>query len=484
VNTHAIRATADTPAQIEEMFDGISYGKGGSVIGMVEHYLGEEIFRKGVHRYLAAHLYANATAEDFWNAQTTESGKPVDTIMSSFVEQIGAPLLTLGQSIDGQATIAQSRFFLNPGSTIDGTQAWTVPVCFTGLPCQVVKPGDATVATPAAGQPLYASAAYKGYYRVAYSPADLPSILAAAPRLTSPERIGLVGNQWALTRAGQLTVASYLDLVLALRNEDDAAVLDTAFNGVNYLQGRIATADQRKQMAAILRPAFSPIYRSLPKLRIHETPNESERRSSLFGLLGRAGDPTVLEEARGLADRYFRHDDSVDVLLATDAIQIVAFTGDAAFYDRVLAWERAAQDPRNRAAALATLADFTDPALVDRTLQLAISGEIKKQDSFSLITRLIGRPDTRRQAWAYLKQNWSKASATFTVSSGQRIVGSTGSFCSAEDHSDVAAFFAAHPVASSERTLRLALAAIDTCTAMRQSQASALDAWLTHNSAH
>ena len=66
--THAIRAReTSTPDQINELFDGISYGKGGAVLGMVENYLGAEVFRQGVHNYLEAHLYANATAEDFWN---------------------------------------------------------------------------------------------------------------------------------------------------------------------------------------------------------------------------------------------------------------------------------------------------------------------------------------------------------------------------------------------------------------------------------
>src|ERR1035441_10457550 len=68
--TRAIRAKAETREEIEQMFDGISYGKAGEVLLMVENYLGEETFRKGVHNYLAAHLYSNATAEDFWGAQT------------------------------------------------------------------------------------------------------------------------------------------------------------------------------------------------------------------------------------------------------------------------------------------------------------------------------------------------------------------------------------------------------------------------------
>ena len=50
--TRAIRAKAESRDEIEQMFDGISYGKGGAVLHMVENYLGEETFRKGVHDYL------------------------------------------------------------------------------------------------------------------------------------------------------------------------------------------------------------------------------------------------------------------------------------------------------------------------------------------------------------------------------------------------------------------------------------------------
>jgi aminopeptidase N/puromycin-sensitive aminopeptidase len=105
--THAIRAKADTRAEIAELFDGIAYGKAGAMLAMVENYVGEETFRRGVHHYLAAHLYANATAEDFWRAQTVISKKPVDKIMSSLVIQPGVPLLTF--TADGNSTIGVNK---------------------------------------------------------------------------------------------------------------------------------------------------------------------------------------------------------------------------------------------------------------------------------------------------------------------------------------------------------------------------------------
>ena len=120
--TRAIRARADTPEEIDQMFDSIAYSKASAVLLMVENYLGEETFRKGVHAYLAAHEYGNATAEDFWNAQTEVSHKPVDKIMESLVAEPGAPLLKFGPPGEfgvpagGQVPVAQSRFFLSPAS--------------------------------------------------------------------------------------------------------------------------------------------------------------------------------------------------------------------------------------------------------------------------------------------------------------------------------------------------------------------------------
>ncbi len=84
------------------MFDGITYGKAGAVLLMVENYEGKETFRKGVHNYLGAHMYGNATAEDFWNAQTEVSHKPIDKIMESFVAQPGVPLLTFAEPRERQ----------------------------------------------------------------------------------------------------------------------------------------------------------------------------------------------------------------------------------------------------------------------------------------------------------------------------------------------------------------------------------------------
>ena len=95
-NTRPIHQAAETPAQIQELFDGIAYGKAASVLRMLEAYLGEETFRAGVNAYLKEHQYANSTAEDFWETQARVSKRPVDKIMPTWVKQPGAPIIREG----------------------------------------------------------------------------------------------------------------------------------------------------------------------------------------------------------------------------------------------------------------------------------------------------------------------------------------------------------------------------------------------------
>ena len=129
------RPRPSTPDEIQQLFDGITYGKTAAVLRMIEQYLGPETFRTAVNAYLERHAYANATAEDFWTALKETSGKPVDARDAHFVTQPGAPLLSRGRRlcVDGrqQVTVTQQRFFTDPVRLRGGSpELWEVPVCF------------------------------------------------------------------------------------------------------------------------------------------------------------------------------------------------------------------------------------------------------------------------------------------------------------------------------------------------------------------
>ena len=486
--TRTIRAKADTPAEINEEFDGIAYGKAGAVLGMVENYLGPEVFRQGVHNYLAAHLYANATAEDFWNAQTANSHQPVDKIMESFVTQPGVPLLTFSNTSAGSAPVTQTRFFLAPGATASAQQSWTVPVCIKSAAspiCRVLNPTDTTLPIPMdASLPVfYANAGAQGYYRTQYTPTQLAAITAKAETtLTPPERIVLLGDTWALTRSGQNKVGDFLSLVLALKQDPNAAVLDIAVNKIHSINNTIATDEDRTRLAAILRRELVPVYTALGPPKKHESFDRQQLRATLFEALGEANDPAVLAQASQIATRVFaigdKPDKSIDPTLADSAVAIAAANGDATFYEKTMALSQNAQDPNLQSDALRLLTRFQKPIFVNRTLDYAVSGEVRNQDSWILLAILLQQRETRDQTWDYIRTHWPKVQAQFTTNSGVRIVAAVGSFCTQKQRDEVTSFFATHPVEASERTLAKSLDSIDACIQLRAAQEPNLHQWL------
>jgi aminopeptidase N/puromycin-sensitive aminopeptidase len=481
--TRTIRAKAETPDEINEMFDGISYGKAGAVLLMVENYLGEETFRKGVHNYLAAHMYGNATAEDFWNAQTAESHKPVDKIMESFVAQPGVPILNFSAP-QGSVAVSQQRFFLSPSAKSEKPQSWTVPVCMKAnggqKDCEVLSAAQQSLKTPQAPF-FFANAAGKGYYRSTY-PADVYAKIVnnVETGLIPEERITLLGDVWAQVRADKMAVGDYLNLAGAVKDDSSGDVINTALGAVATIDARIASTDEEHAaLAAWVRKNFKPAYEKLGDPSESDTPEKKELRATLFAYLGTIGkDPDVIAQAKQIAEKYLADPASVEATFAQRATGIAAVNGDGAFFDQLQKIFETSTNPQLQETALRLLAEFKDQSLEQRTLDYTVSGKVRNQDAAIQLAIMLGTLETRDQAWQYIQQNWDKVEAQLTESSGSYVVGSTGNFCTAEARDQVGSFFSTHKVAAAERTLARAKSQINDCIELRAAQEPKLREWM------
>jgi aminopeptidase N/puromycin-sensitive aminopeptidase len=482
--TRTIRAKADTPDEINQMFEGITYGKAGSVLLMVENYLGEETFRKGVHNYLSAHLYGNATAEDFWGAQTATSHQPVDKIMESLVAQPGAPVLTFSEPSGGSVGVEQRRFYVSPSIQPDPKQKWTLPVCFktagTEKNCDVLTPSDSSLKVPAE-KIFFPNAGGAGYYRVAY-PAGLFKTLVeqAETDLAPEERIRLVGDEWAQMRANRATVADYLNLVASLKDDASAEVVSSSISGVTTIYERVAaTKEERAKLANWICATFAPRLAKLGEPAANDSPNIRELRASLFELLGLYGkDPTVIAQSREIAEKYIADPGSVDSTLGKAALGVATRNGDAALFDKLQRVYETSTNPEIQQGALRQLANFEDPALAQRGLEYAVSSKVRNQDTFIQLSIPLWTDAARDQAWAFIKQNWDKVRPQLTTFGGSGIVESTGSFCTADGRDDVQKFFAEHKVPASSVSLTHAVDRINGCMELRKLQEPNLQKWL------
>jgi aminopeptidase N/puromycin-sensitive aminopeptidase len=481
--TRAIRAHADTREEIEQMFDGISYGKAGAVLAMIENYLGEETFRQGVHNYLAAHEYSNATAEDFWGAQTSTSHKPVDKIMESLVAQPGEPILTFELPANGKVAVSQKRFFLSPRIVPDPAQKWTLPVCFktaSGQNCQVLTPSETGLKAPAGGL-FFANAGGMGYYRSAY-PASVYAAMVAQVEstLTPSERISLIGDEWAQVRANKAAIGDYLDLASAVKADSGAEVVDEAISSVNTAYRQIAaSADERAGLSAWIRSTYAPVYAKLGPPAESESANTRELRAELFGLLGHSGqDPAVLAQAREIAARFLADPGSVEATLGQTALATAARHGDAALFDQLQQVYETSTNPEIQEGALRLLTQFEDPALVQRSLDYALGGKVRNQDSIIQFAITLQSDENRDQAWKYIQDNWEKVQTQLTPEMGAFLVRSTGNFCSADARASVEKFFASHKVPSADQSFKHAIESIDGCIELRKLQEPKLKLWL------
>ena len=92
-----------TVEQASQAFDGITYGKGSAVIGMLEDYVGSDAWRAGVRSYIKQHAYGNAVTDDLWQqVDKAAPGKQFVQVAHDFTLQPGVPLIKASASCDGR----------------------------------------------------------------------------------------------------------------------------------------------------------------------------------------------------------------------------------------------------------------------------------------------------------------------------------------------------------------------------------------------
>ena len=183
-------------------------------------------------RILSSTLTATPRAADFWNAMAKASGKPVDKVMPTWVEQAGAPMLSVKAQCTGNQTtveLSQARFFNDPELLKAGSpELWQIPVCIktaagASARCELMTQKQQAFKVNGCSPWVFVNAGGQGYYWSAYSP-ELTAKLAevAEQALTPQERVSLLNDEWALARAGQHPISQYLSLAQGMRSDPHA----------------------------------------------------------------------------------------------------------------------------------------------------------------------------------------------------------------------------------------------------------------------
>ncbi len=165
------------------------------------------------------------------------------------------------------------------------------------------------------------------------------------------------------------------------------------------------------------------------------------------------GDDEVRADARGYYESWTADPESVDAELAAAATAVVAATGDGDDYDRMLDQYRHGATPQVQLRHLYLLAEFQGEQLMERTLGLAMSGEVKSQNAPFLLRTAIGNLHHGRDAWEFVRRNWARINDMFPRNTIPRIVETVRTLDRPADVAQAQAFFSEHPIEQAAKTL-------------------------------
>jgi puromycin-sensitive aminopeptidase len=471
-STRAIHAIVNNPAQAVEMFDNITYQKGAAVLRMLEKYVGPDTFQKGINKYLNAHQFDNANSEDFWSAiASCTEDVPVAQIMRTFVYQPGAPLVTAGLADGGkQVDLTQQRFFPLMDQPKDKS-IWLVPVVMRELTQQV--PGssaDAGSKDPTDNallktqheqfplshsyNALVANAGGLGYYRVCYAHQQLKDLETGFKYLTPEEKMALLSDCGSLTLSQKVPIEDCLNFGLNLPQEHDP-IIQARLTGPFYGTYWDVLPETRPLYRKLVRHYLLPLK---AQLGWSEKPDDSEPtkslRASVMSMLAERGeDKQTIAEARALFAKYLADHKSVSPNLVGTVFSIVAFNGGAAEYGQMKQLYKSAKNPADETRALYMLSSFRRPELLLRTMNMALTNEVRTQDGLGLLCGCCQHRETQTQAWAYIKAHWKQITSRFPPFDLRGLAWCCSGFDTRAEEADAKAWFATHKLPAGESSV-------------------------------
>lgn len=501
LSSHPIQVTIRDPAEIDQVFDALSYSKGACVIRMLEDYVGAETFRRGLRTYLYRHQYKNTVTADLWAAISEAAGFDVAEIMDSWCLHTGFPVVTVQPSEGGGMRLTQRRF-LSGGEDAAaaeskgeggaaGTHIWSVPVKVLGAPDAaqqsrrlLVETASTTTAAPG-GSWFKLNAGQTSFVRVNYSEAGWAALKApiTSQELSPVDRLGLASDAFALAKAGFSSAPTALDLALAYAaQERDYSVWCALAEGVGGIAAIFAECDFYPKFEEFARGLYAPL---LEHLGWEPTGDEKSStrmlRSLCLASAAKYGVATVVEEANRRFNTYVESGDCAPDLLSV-VFKCAIEHGGKSEFDAMLRIFEEADTPQIKQKALVALGQTRDPELVARYLDFAFSGAVRSNNVLYIFMSLAGNRYARDQAWQFVKENWeSKILKMFRGSHAllaYMVALPLRGFVTEAAAADAEAFFKENPVPEATMKLSQSLEAIRTKAKWLERDREALGSWL------
>ena len=413
--SHPIQQPIADHSEAVTAFDAITYNKGQALIRMLETYLGEQPFRDGIRKYMAAHAYSNSTTADLWQALESAAGKRITGVAASFTEQDGVPLVVAETECAGTSqrlTLRQERFAIAPANAAPSpAHSWQIPVAVgpaRGKPfAEILLQGNADIPAGDCGDAIKVNLGDIGYYRVEYGPKNRAALLNALAQMPVDDRLNIVTDSWALVQAGRADPSSYLALLDALDTGDHRAVWDQVISSFAALNRLSRDQAERPAIQAYARAKLRPVFDRLGWDGGGSADDDTALlRASLISTLGILGDEAVIAEAKRRFAAFLVDPNSLPNALRDAVTHIVGVTADRTTYDTLLALARKSTVTNERLRYYLAAASARDAELARTTLALSLTSELPDTIVSGVIGTVASAGEQPQLAWDFVQTNF------------------------------------------------------------------------------
>lgn len=456
--THPIDVKVNSPAEIREIFDAISYDKGGCILRMLEHYVGEPNFQKGLKKYLSDFKYKNAKGQDLWDAIGKASRMPVSSMVNSWLKQPGFPLVEVNQD-ENNLHLKQKRYLLEDDKKFR-KGLWSIPLSI-GLEKEISKKLFSTkslsVKLPKNTLGFVANYGRKGFYRVKYDEGILLDLkmLVDEKRIPAIDRWAIQNDLFSLCVSGCEQVRNYLDFSDAYLDEDSYLASVNVAHNLASLYFRAFGEKFAEEIRSYTLNYFKKLLHNLgwePKKSDKHT--DALLRSFVISSLGKMDDDEVTEEALKRYEKFLKSPSSLSPDLISPICSIAAWNGNAKIHAQLTKLYKTSKTMEEKLRFLGAMCGFKDKQLLLKSLNFSQTPDVRSQNMQLPIMQVAANPYGKQVLWPWLKKNWKKLNKK--VGHGNplfnRIVASISSVADDSMENEIKSFFKKNPTPGTERT--------------------------------
>ncbi|MDP2649641.1 MAG: M1 family metallopeptidase [bacterium] len=483
-NTHPIEIEVHHPAQISEIFDAVSYSKGASIIRMLATFLGEKVFQKGLQMYLKKHQYSNAKTIDLWRALEKASGKNVKKIMENWTGKPGYPLVNVSEK-NNKLKLTQTRFFSSPLSakeinpSADGKTLWSIPLdSFLFSKKSMFMPKHKGWVKLNRGE--------TSFVRVLYSSPLLKLLEEPIKRkiLSAEDRYGLIRDVFMLAKSGHSSTGDALRLTQAFDQEDNFVVWLEIASNLRAINNLIFEENFYEEYRTFCQRIFKTIFEKIGwDKKPGESHNQTLLRSVVIYGLGTNGDAGIIKKAKELFEDLINEKSKLDSDLQGAVYNLVAQSGGEKEYSKLknLYIETQFQEEKDR--IFRALCSFRDKNLLEKSLGMAFSDQMRAQDRFKAVSFVWGNPVGRDLAWECVMKNWKSIVRTFAGGHGYaKFIKPAANFVNSKKALEIEEFFKKNPSIGLERTIAQVTEQIRANSLWLKRDKNKISEFLKHNS--